>query len=83
MTLHWLRDDGTMSGHANDPIWDTFGFWRSSQDTYAPLACTGQKMHQTGGRSSKSEGRILDVIFCTWRVGPCVDDAHLILTLPM
>ena len=32
---------------------DTYGFWRSSQDTYPPLVPAGQNMHQTGGRRSK------------------------------
>ena len=38
-----------------------------SQDTYAPLARIGQRMHETGGRSSKSvDNNLGHVFFCTW-----------------
>ena len=41
------------------------------------LAVTGQRTHQTVGRSSKSEGNNLGYDFCTWRFG----DVHPILRL--
>ena len=69
--LHWLRDDRTMLGHANDTMWDTSGFGRSSKDTCVPLA--HRNMHQTDGRSSESEGKSWRYDFGTWEGGPRVD----------
>ena len=84
-TLHWLRDHRTMPGHANDPIW---GFWRSSQGTYAPLAPLERKCNRLAAGAQSPRATIWD-IFCTrggkrgreWkRFATRVDDAPLFHT---